>query len=63
MVKQVFINTPWWYLLFSRMISPFVTQRSKSKFVFATPSKTSETLFKSVQSFFRNELDDSVISN
>ncbi|OWM85098.1 hypothetical protein CDL15_Pgr027885 [Punica granatum] len=44
--KQVFINVPWWYLLVSRMISPFVTQRTKSKFVFATPSKTSETLFK-----------------
>ncbi|KAK4789293.1 hypothetical protein SAY86_020612 [Trapa natans] len=44
--KQVFINTPWWYLFFSKAISPFLTQRSKSKFVFATPSKTSEALFK-----------------
>ncbi|KAL4587916.1 hypothetical protein LXL04_000793 [Taraxacum kok-saghyz] len=28
------------------MINPFFTQRTKSKFVFAGPSKTSETLFK-----------------
>lgn len=44
--KQVFINVPWWYLAFNRMISPFLTQRTKSKFVFAGPTKTAETLFK-----------------
>ncbi|KAI3917233.1 hypothetical protein MKW92_007133 [Papaver armeniacum] len=44
--KQVFINVPWWYLAFYRMISPFLTQRTKSKFVFAGPSKSPETLFK-----------------
>ncbi|KAJ4964298.1 hypothetical protein NE237_024237 [Protea cynaroides] len=44
--KQVFINVPWWYLAFNRMMSPFLTQRTKSKFVFAGPSKSSETLFK-----------------
>ncbi|KAK2438894.1 patellin-3 [Trifolium repens] len=42
--KQVFINVPWWYLAVNRMISPFVTQRTKSKFVFAGPSKSPETL-------------------
>ncbi|KAL7000720.1 hypothetical protein U1Q18_001873, partial [Sarracenia purpurea var. burkii] len=41
--KQVFINLPWWYLA---LISPFLTQRTKSKFVFAGPSKSAETLFK-----------------
>ncbi|KAI9073154.1 hypothetical protein K1719_044886 [Acacia pycnantha] len=46
LAKQVFINVPWWYLAFSRMISPFLTQRTKSKFVFAGPSKSAETLFK-----------------
>ncbi|XP_022155230.1 patellin-3-like, partial [Momordica charantia] len=46
--KQVFINVPWWYLAVNRMISPFFTQRTKSKFVFAGPSKTAETLFKYV---------------
>ncbi|KAF8404276.1 hypothetical protein HHK36_009158 [Tetracentron sinense] len=44
--KQVFINVPWWYLAFNRMISPFLTQRTKSKFVFAGPSKSADTLFK-----------------
>ncbi|KAE9602739.1 hypothetical protein Lal_00049726 [Lupinus albus] len=42
--KQVFINVPWWYLAVNRMISPFLTQRTKSKFVFAGPSKSIETL-------------------
>ncbi|XP_009773028.1 patellin-3 [Nicotiana sylvestris] len=46
--KQVFINVPWWYLAFYTMISPFMTQRTKSKFVFAGPSKTAETLYKYV---------------
>ncbi|XP_010063754.2 patellin-3 [Eucalyptus grandis] len=41
--KQVFINVPWWYLVFNRMISPFLTQRTKSKFVV---SRTAEILFK-----------------
>ncbi|WCJ44209.1 Sec14p-like phosphatidylinositol transfer family protein [Euphorbia peplus] len=44
--KQVFINVPWWYLASYTMISPFMTQRTKSKFVFAGPSKSAETLFK-----------------
>ncbi|KAK4400867.1 Patellin-3 [Sesamum angolense] len=33
-------------LLPNRMISPFLTQRTKSKFVFAGPTRTAETLFK-----------------
>ncbi|KAE8668476.1 Patellin-3 [Hibiscus syriacus] len=44
--KQVFINVPWWYLAFYTMISPFMTQRTKSKFVVALPAKSTETLFK-----------------
>ncbi|KZV37314.1 patellin-3-like [Dorcoceras hygrometricum] len=44
--KQVFINVPWWYLAFYTMISPFLTERTKSKFVFSGPTKTAETLFK-----------------
>ncbi|KAL3845665.1 hypothetical protein ACJIZ3_003068 [Penstemon smallii] len=44
--KQVFINVPWWYVAYNRMISPFLTQRTKSKFVFAGPTKTAETLLK-----------------
>ncbi|KAL7118260.1 hypothetical protein ACP275_03G124800 [Erythranthe tilingii] len=44
--KQVFVNVPWWYVAYNRMISPFLTQRTKSKFVFAGPTKTAETLLK-----------------
>ncbi|GMI85108.1 hypothetical protein HRI_002180100 [Hibiscus trionum] len=44
--KQVFINVPWWYLAFNMMISPFLTQRTKSKFVFASPSKSTDILFR-----------------
>ncbi|KAL1196069.1 Patellin-5 [Cardamine amara subsp. amara] len=44
--KQIFINVPWWYLAFYKIISPFMTQRSKSKLVFAGPSRSAETLFK-----------------
>ncbi|GKV09145.1 hypothetical protein SLEP1_g20689 [Rubroshorea leprosula] len=44
--KQIFINVPWWYLAFNTMISPFLTQRTKSKFVVAGPSKSADTLFK-----------------
>ncbi|KAK4490032.1 hypothetical protein RD792_000686 [Penstemon davidsonii] len=44
--KQVFINVPWWYVAYNRMISPFLTQRTKSKFVFAGPTKTAETLLQ-----------------
>ena len=45
---KVFINVPWWYLAFYAIINPFLTQRTKSKFVFAGPSKSAETLFKLV---------------
>uniref|UniRef100_A0A2P2LC93 Patellin-3 n=1 Tax=Rhizophora mucronata TaxID=61149 RepID=A0A2P2LC93_RHIMU len=44
--RQAFINVPWWYLAFNRIISPFLTQRTKSKFEFARPAKSVETLFK-----------------
>ncbi|KAK8492178.1 hypothetical protein V6N12_003475 [Hibiscus sabdariffa] len=48
LAKQVFINVPWWYLAFNKMISPFLTQRTKSKFVFASPSKSTDILFRYV---------------
>ncbi|CAH1415546.1 unnamed protein product [Lactuca virosa] len=41
----VFINVPWWYLAFYTMMSPFITERTKSKSVFASPTRTSKTLF------------------
>ncbi|KAL9225622.1 hypothetical protein vseg_001524 [Gypsophila vaccaria] len=44
--KNVLINVPFWYYAFYSLISPFLTQRSKSKFVVARPSKVTETLLK-----------------
>ncbi|KZV58286.1 patellin-4 [Dorcoceras hygrometricum] len=44
--KNIFVNVPFWYYAFHSLISPFLTQRSKSKLVFARPSKVTETLLK-----------------
>ncbi|KAM0821120.1 hypothetical protein ACQ4PT_063524 [Festuca glaucescens] len=44
--KKVFINVPWWYLAANKMMSPFLTQRTRSKFVFASQAKSPETLFR-----------------
>ncbi|KAL0449909.1 UNVERIFIED_CONTAM: Patellin-3 [Sesamum latifolium] len=44
--KQVFINAPWWYMAYYKIISPLLTQRTKSKFAFAGPSLSTVTLFK-----------------
>ncbi|KAM3684094.1 hypothetical protein ACB098_11G017700 [Castanea mollissima] len=43
--KNVFINVPFWYYAFGALLLPFLTQRTKSKFVFARPARVSETLF------------------
>ncbi|OAY71516.1 patellin-4 isoform X2 [Ananas comosus] len=44
--RTIFINVPFWYYAFSAILSPFLTQRTKSKFVFARPAKVTETLLK-----------------
>ncbi|VFR00818.1 unnamed protein product [Cuscuta campestris] len=44
--KQVFINVPWWYPAYYKMINVLFTTRTKSKFVFTSPSRSAETLFK-----------------
>ncbi|KAI4387941.1 hypothetical protein MLD38_000324 [Melastoma candidum] len=43
LAKQMFVNVPWWYLALYSLISPFLTQRTKSKFVV---SRSTEALFK-----------------
>jgi len=43
---QILINVPFWYYAFSALFYPFLTQRTKSKFVVARPSKVTETLLK-----------------
>jgi hypothetical protein len=43
---QIFINVPWWYIAANKMVSPFLTQRTKSKIIFCTAAKSAETLFR-----------------
>ncbi|KAL0352747.1 UNVERIFIED_CONTAM: Patellin-4 [Sesamum angustifolium] len=45
---QIFINVPFWYYAFHSLLTPFLTQRTRSKLVFARPSKVTETLLKYV---------------
>ncbi|KAK9151249.1 hypothetical protein Syun_009558 [Stephania yunnanensis] len=44
--RNIFINVPFWYYAFNALLSPFLTQRTKSKFLFARPAKVTETLLK-----------------
>lgn len=44
--KNIFINVPFWYYAFHSLLSPFLTQRTRSKLVFVRPSKVTETLLK-----------------
>ncbi|KAL5677151.1 hypothetical protein ACJX0J_013282, partial [Zea mays] len=46
--KKVFINVSWWYLATNKVMSPFLTQRTKSKIVFCSPDRSAETLFRYV---------------
>ncbi|TVU18874.1 hypothetical protein EJB05_34991, partial [Eragrostis curvula] len=48
----VFINVPWYFSVLFSMISPFLTERTKSKFVIAREGNVAETLYK----FIRPEL-------
>ncbi|CAN4081992.1 unnamed protein product [Withania somnifera] len=41
--KNIFINVPFWYYAIHSLLSPFLTQRTKSKFVFARPAKVEST--------------------
>ncbi|KAM0948645.1 putative major sperm protein (MSP) [Dioscorea sansibarensis] len=44
--RNIVVNVPFWYYAIHSILSPFLTQRTKSKFVFARPSKVTETLLK-----------------
>ncbi|KAI3466313.1 hypothetical protein Pfo_022976 [Paulownia fortunei] len=46
--RNIFINVPFWYYAFNALLSPFLTQRTKSKFVFSRPARVTETLLKYV---------------
>ncbi|KAL0300960.1 UNVERIFIED_CONTAM: Patellin-4 [Sesamum radiatum] len=47
--RNIFINVPFWYYAFNAILSPFVTQRAKSKFVFSRPSRVTDTLLKYIR--------------
>ncbi|KAK1356582.1 Patellin [Heracleum sosnowskyi] len=44
--RNIFINVPFWYYAYKAVFSTLLTQRSKSKLVFARPAKVTETLLK-----------------
>ncbi|KAK4804180.1 hypothetical protein SAY86_003997 [Trapa natans] len=44
--RNIFINVPFWYYAIHSLLWPFLTQRTKSKFVFARPARVTETLLK-----------------
>ncbi|XP_018492146.1 patellin-4 [Raphanus sativus] len=44
--RNVFINVPFWFYASSTLLSPFLTQRTKSKFVVTRPANVTETLLK-----------------
>ncbi|KAK4434689.1 Patellin-4 [Sesamum alatum] len=47
--RNIFINVPFWYYAFNAILSPFLTQRAKSKFVFSRPSRVTDTLIKYIR--------------
>ncbi|KAG9445440.1 hypothetical protein H6P81_016780 [Aristolochia fimbriata] len=47
--RKVFINVPWYFSMLYSMFSPFLTQRTKSKFVIAREGNVAETLYKFIR--------------
>ncbi|GMQ04946.1 hypothetical protein CsSME_00050174 [Camellia sinensis var. sinensis] len=47
--RKIFINVPWYFSVLYSMFSPFLTQRTKSKFVISKEGNVAETLYKLVQ--------------
>ncbi|CAN1750094.1 PATL4 [Linum perenne] len=45
-VLQIFINVPLWYYAFNTVLSPFLTPRTKNKFITARTSRVTEILLK-----------------
>ncbi|XP_051130335.1 patellin-6-like [Andrographis paniculata] len=47
--RKIFVNVPWYFSLMYSMFSPFLTQRSKSKFVLSKEGNTADTLYKFIR--------------
>ncbi|RDX68595.1 Patellin-6, partial [Mucuna pruriens] len=46
---KIFINVPWYFGVLYSMFSPFLTQRTKSKFVISKEGNAAETLYKFIR--------------
>ncbi|KAI9116194.1 hypothetical protein K1719_013124 [Acacia pycnantha] len=47
--RKIFVNVPWYFSMLYSMFSPFLTQRTKSKFVISKEGNAAETLYKFVR--------------
>ncbi|XVF55018.1 hypothetical protein PTKIN_Ptkin06aG0002600 [Pterospermum kingtungense] len=47
--RKIFINVPWYFSFLYSMFSPFLTQRTKSKFVISREGYAAETLYKFIR--------------
>ncbi|XP_015897403.3 patellin-6 [Ziziphus jujuba] len=47
--RKIFINVPWYFSLLYSMFSPFLTQRTKSKFLISKEGNVAETLYKFIR--------------
>ncbi|CAJ1948612.1 unnamed protein product [Sphenostylis stenocarpa] len=47
--RKVFVNVPWYFSMLYSMFSPFLTQRTKSKFVISKEGNAAETLYKFIR--------------
>ncbi|WCJ27973.1 Patellin-6 [Euphorbia peplus] len=47
--RKIFVNVPWYFSMLYSMFSPFLTQRTKSKFVISKEGNVAETLYKFIR--------------
>lgn len=47
--RKIFINVPWYFSMLYSMFSPFLTQRTRSKFVISKEGNAAETLYKFIR--------------
>ncbi|KAJ8551017.1 hypothetical protein K7X08_000387 [Anisodus acutangulus] len=47
--RKIFVNVPWYFSVLYSMFSPFLTQRTKSKFVISKEGNVAETLYKFIR--------------